>query len=211
MSSTVEKPRPVRRARNAAATRAAIIEAASALFSRDGYDQVGVREIAADAGIDPALVNRYFGSKEGLLVAVLESLVDKSHELQMPPGELGPAVARRILLREGQRSQDQLNAIDMAIRSNSPNARAVVRDDVKARFVAPIAERLGGGPDAEARAHLFSAIMMGVGVMRGLLGESAASRPYVNEMIAHLAPILDQLADPGAPPIPPDGSPSARK
>jgi len=197
MSVAIQK-QPVRRTRNAAATRAAIVEAATHRFARDGYDQVGVREIAADAGIDPALVNRYFGSKEGLLIAVLEALVEPNAELTLPPGEFGPAVARRILSREGQKSQDQLLAIDMAIRSNSPTARGVVREDLEKRFVQPMAERLGGGPDARARAQLVSAIMMGVGVMRGLLGEDAASRPYLDEMIRHLAPLLDRLADPAA-------------
>lgn len=197
MSVAVQK-QPLRRTRNAAATRAAIVEAATRRFARDGYDQVGVREIAADAGIDPALVNRYFGSKEGLLVAVLEALVEPTKELSLPPGALGPALARRILYREGQKSQDQLLAIDMAIRSNSPTARAVVRDDLEKRFIQPMAERLGGGPDAQARAQLVSAVMMGVGVMRGLLGDDASARPYLEEMIQHLGSMLGRLTDPAA-------------
>ena len=59
-----KEPAPPR-GRNAAATRQAILDSARWCFSRDGYDQVGVRDIAARAGADPALVNRYFGSKEG--------------------------------------------------------------------------------------------------------------------------------------------------
>ncbi len=198
--SNVEKL-PVRRPRNAAATRSAIVEAASRLFAKEGYEQVGVRDIAAEAGVDPALVNRYFGSKEGLLVAVLEALVGGPPAFTLPRGEIGPAVARWILAWEGEGSRDQLMALDMAIRStNSPTARAVVREDVETRFVAPIVERLGGGADAEVRALLFNAIVMGASVVRGLLGDRAAMRPHLDEMIAYLGPILERLLDPAEKP-----------
>src|SRR3569623_1531973 len=55
------------RLRNAAATRQAILDSARRHFAREGYDNVGLREIAGDAGVDPALVCRYFGGKEQLL------------------------------------------------------------------------------------------------------------------------------------------------
>src|SRR5215813_12992953 len=63
------EPRP--RKRDAAATRAAILSAAREVFARSGYDGVGVREIAAAAGVTAMLVNRYFGSKEGLFAEAI--------------------------------------------------------------------------------------------------------------------------------------------
>src|SRR5215813_10695711 len=62
---------PVARRRDAAATRAAILASAREAFARAGYDGVGVREIAAGAGVTAMLVNRYFGSKEQLFAEVL--------------------------------------------------------------------------------------------------------------------------------------------
>src|SRR5215510_8536318 len=59
------------RKRNAAATREAILKSARTAFARAGYDGVGVREIAAGAGVTAMLVNRYFGSKEQLFAEVL--------------------------------------------------------------------------------------------------------------------------------------------
>ena len=56
-----------KRKRDAAATREAILEAATRRFATQGYERAGAREIAADAGVTAALVNRYFGSKEALL------------------------------------------------------------------------------------------------------------------------------------------------
>ena len=62
-------PRP----RNAAATREAILDSAIRSFARAGYDGVGVREIARDAGVTAMLVNRYFGSKELLFAEAVEA------------------------------------------------------------------------------------------------------------------------------------------
>src|SRR4029434_4340364 len=47
-------------------TRAAILQAAQELFATQGYERTTVRDVAARAAIDPAMVMRYFGSKEGL-------------------------------------------------------------------------------------------------------------------------------------------------
>ena len=53
-------------------TRAAIEAAARRLFAEQGYERTVIRDIAAAAGIDPAMVIRYFGSKDRLYQAVLE-------------------------------------------------------------------------------------------------------------------------------------------
>ena len=188
---------PARRPRNAAATRAAILEAATIRFAQDGYDQVGVRDIAAGAGIDPALVNRYFGSKEGLFQAVQSSIARGPSQFDGPPEELGERLARMVLRWEGERAQSQLTAIEIAIRSTtSPTAQAIVREDIERRFVKPLAERLGPGEDAAVRAQLAVAIIMGGGVIRGVLGEAEPARQHREAMIVHLAPMLQRLLDP---------------
>jgi AcrR family transcriptional regulator len=63
---------PKHRPRNAAATREAILTSAIRNFARAGYDGVGVREIASDAGVTAMMVNRYFGSKEQLFAEAVE-------------------------------------------------------------------------------------------------------------------------------------------
>jgi Transcriptional regulator len=61
-----------RRPRDARATRALLLAAALRRFTQDGYDTTTVRQIAEDAGVNVALISRYFGSKEGLFEACLE-------------------------------------------------------------------------------------------------------------------------------------------
>ena len=65
------------RPRNAAATRAAILNSARQAFARAGYDGVGVREIAEGAGVTAMLVNRYFGSKEQLFAEVVAEIMTR--------------------------------------------------------------------------------------------------------------------------------------
>ena len=67
-------PRP----RNAAATRTAILDAARERFAAESYDDVGMRDIARDVGVDAALISRYFGSKDDLFLAALDSCGDGS-------------------------------------------------------------------------------------------------------------------------------------
>lgn len=60
------------RPRGASPNRQAIIDAARLLFSERGYTGATMRRIAAAAGVDVALVHHYFGTKDDLLVAVLQ-------------------------------------------------------------------------------------------------------------------------------------------
>ena len=89
--------------RSAAARRAAILEAAKARFVRESYDTVSVRDIAADVGVDPALVFRYVGSKEELFAELLEQklfkvwrelLVERRREGAGTVGEISAAMHR---------------------------------------------------------------------------------------------------------------------
>ncbi len=77
-----------RQTRNAAQTRQRILLAARSLFANNNYESVGTREIAAKAGVNATLINRYFGSKKKLFVAVVESLSEL-----MPPRGVGMNVS----------------------------------------------------------------------------------------------------------------------
>src|SRR5438445_2147864 len=54
-----------------------IIEAASAVMGRQGYDKTSMKDIAQEAGVAQGLIHYYFGSKEDLLVAVVRTLNDQ--------------------------------------------------------------------------------------------------------------------------------------
>ena len=65
-------------------TREAIIAAAREAFAEKGYDRASIRAIATGAGVDPALVHHYFGTKDQLFLATVNAPID--------PGEILPRV-----------------------------------------------------------------------------------------------------------------------
>ena len=156
------------RPRNASATRDAILQAARRRFLRDGYDHVGVRAIAADVGVDPALIPRYFGSKERLFAAVLETTSRDPMEVIAGPREAFGSRVARALLDPGDRAPERMAFIELATRSSaSPTARKLVRRHIEQRFMGPFTEWLGGERAAE-KAWLTACLLMGVVVMAGV-------------------------------------------
>jgi AcrR family transcriptional regulator len=59
-----------------AGTRERIAEAARRLFAERGFDRTSVRAVAAEAGVDPALVHHYFGTKQRLFIEAVDFPID---------------------------------------------------------------------------------------------------------------------------------------
>jgi AcrR family transcriptional regulator len=82
-------------------TKSSILEAARNAFAEKGYDKSSIRGIAADAGVDPALVHHYFGTKEKLFLATINAPINPGElipqALQGPPGEAGIRLIRLAL------------------------------------------------------------------------------------------------------------------
>jgi AcrR family transcriptional regulator len=57
-------------------TREAILVAARNAFAERGYDRASIRQIAASAGVDPALIHHYFGTKEKLFLEIVQPPID---------------------------------------------------------------------------------------------------------------------------------------
>jgi len=161
-----------RRERDAVATRQAILEAARMLFAHDSYERVTIRDIACKAGIDPALVIRYFGSKENLFLATL----DKGNCSSLPGGEsmgLGHGLIHHYLSHWSK--QDASDPLLIMIRSASSNDNSdILRQALNEQFLQPIAEQVGG-PDGHLRAELALSQLIGVNIMRSLLHTEALS------------------------------------
>jgi AcrR family transcriptional regulator len=78
---------------DAAATRQAILAAARELFAAHGVDGVSVRDIAAAAGVNHALVHRYFGAKRDMVAAILASEAEVLSSMSRPDAEDGESLA----------------------------------------------------------------------------------------------------------------------
>src|ERR1700709_461434 len=71
VSPAGDEPAAARRPHDAEASRRALLDAAREVFDEVGYDRATTREIGERAGVDPALIARYFDSKEGLFTAAI--------------------------------------------------------------------------------------------------------------------------------------------
>lgn len=185
-------PMGAHRPRNAAATRAAILLSARGRFAREGYDGASLREIAADAGVDAALVARYFGSKEELFREALTS--EETHDLfRADRAEFGEHVARMLL--SGGRDNAKLEKLLMVLRSvSAPQAADAIRTNTQETFYLPI-EKLLGGRSPQARARVVAAVITGFAINRAIDENFLLDGPTRNEICRQLARLLQQIVD----------------
>ena len=191
MGERVVNPR--RRIRNAVATRAAILAAARAHFAADSYERVGVREIAATAGVDPALVIRYFGSKEGLLRAALHQGGDLIPILAEDRATAGERLARLVLLKDEVKDGSDWLLVLLRSAANEEAGNAL-RDAVEGQFIRPLADWLGG-EQAHLRASLIVAYVLGLMIGRKVLRTEALATGSIEELVALIAPVLQACID----------------
>jgi AcrR family transcriptional regulator len=180
-TSAASRPRaePEPRPFGVAETKTAILKAADSAFSQLGYEHASVRRIAAEAQVDPALVIRYYGSKEALFREVLRLHFSGPSK---PDPDVAPA---SVAFANPQTAGSPL---DITLRSAaSPTARQILKEDIQARFIAAVAED-SGDPDAEVRALMRSVLFMGASFCNSILRIPAieANRPQAVEHLAGL-------------------------
>lgn len=182
--------RPEVRKRNAEATRAAILAAGKIHFGRSGYEGAYLRDIAAEAGVDAALINRYFGGKEGLFNACLRDAVRSAQLFTGEREDFGKRVAHTFAGRTSQ----GMDGFRMILRAaTSPATVHLLSETVQERFMGPIRDWLGGEA-AEARARLFSSLFIGL-LVETMIREDALSEPERGSFEPLLADMFQRLVD----------------
>lgn len=157
--------------RDAQATRERLILAARKAFSENGFERTTVREIAGDAGVNPALINRYFGGKEQLFAEAV------SIDLKFPDingisrDTIGTALVAHFFSRwEGSGEDDLLRVLIRTAATNGEAAariRAILTDQVTVMVT-----RVAGPERARERACLIATQILGLAYARYVLGLS---------------------------------------
>ncbi|HVV90567.1 MAG TPA: TetR family transcriptional regulator [Solirubrobacterales bacterium] len=190
MSPVGDKATATRRPHDAEASRRALLEAARGIFDEVGYDRATTREIGERAGVDPALIARYFDSKEGLFIAAIAAGSAEEEGIDFAPR----ALVAFLLERWDERGHSPIGRA-LVSPTLTPGAReqisAVVGDRVLLGLAAELRER--GVAEADLRAELLVALAVGVAVTRanGTL-ETLAATPR-EQVLRTLAPLLDAL------------------
>jgi AcrR family transcriptional regulator len=192
MSSTGDKTTKERRPHDAEASRAALLEAAREVFRELGYERATTREIGERAGVDPALIARYFDSKEGLFIAAIAAMEAGDTEFEVEPREF---VAYLLEYWE-ERGHNPLSRA-LASPVLTPEVRrqvsSVVGELLISREAAELERRGVAAP--RLRAELLVALAVGVAMTRAngtLEALSAASRA---EVLETLGPLVDALGE----------------
>ncbi|WP_240963354.1 TetR/AcrR family transcriptional regulator [Antrihabitans stalactiti] len=200
MNKRAEKPGPGRRA-GQPETRQAILDAARARFTAEGFTATTVRAIATDAGVDAAMINYFFGSKQKLFE---EALALRANPMTLIPPQLKGSVEglpRRILTTlletwDNPEFRSPLLALVSNL-SDDPTENALIRSFLEDSIAGPIATRLteaGLGADmAAARAGMMASQLVGVVIARYVV----VARPFADlqrqVIIDTMAPALEMI------------------
>lgn len=177
--------------RDAARTRAAILDAAQRAFSAKGYTDTGLREITAAAGVNPALVSRYFGSKDKLYEAALAELLGADTVTAMPPDRFGEAAVDMLTAAR----QGQINPLPMMLLSSAdPVARAITTRLLTDLFLAPLGQWYGAARGAE-KAACFAMLAAGLTLYRQVYPLDSLAGELSAETRAWLARAFQSLLD----------------
>jgi AcrR family transcriptional regulator len=175
--------------RRSDATRNAILEAARERFAADGYERATIRAIAKDARIDPSMVMRYYGNKEGLFAAAV------SFDLRLP--DLG-SVARddigRVLVTHFLTMWEENEELTAMLRVGATNQggaermQGIFRDQLM-----PVARQACPDPEqAPARAGLAASQLLGLALTRYVLRFPPTVALAREEVVAWLAPTVQR-------------------
>lgn len=149
-------------------SRAAIEAAARRLFAEQGYERTVIRDIAAAAGIDPAMVIRYFGSKERLFAEVADFDLGLPDIASLDPGRIGETLVGHFLkLWEGEGAD---GGLPILLRSAASNDFAAARmQQLFAAQILPVMLAVGPAETAAKRAGLAATQMLGLALTRYVL------------------------------------------
>jgi AcrR family transcriptional regulator len=183
-------------------TRGEILDAARALFADRGYRATTIRAVAASAGVDPALVHHYFGSKDDLFLASLSMPVDpRSKVASVFEGGTEGAGERLLetVLGVWDAEEARRPLVALVRRSLGERSEALMREGFLRIVSRAVREGLTAGrgpaPDVDLRAQLVVAQVMGVIVTRYILElEPLASLPRA-ELVPLVAPSVQRYLD----------------
>jgi AcrR family transcriptional regulator len=174
-------------------TRAAILKAARELFAALGYERATVRDIAARASIDAAMVMRYFGSKDALFARAADFDLRLPNLEDVEPSEIGATLVRHAVeLWEGGNGRSGLVILLRAAASNEDAARKM--RDVFASQVNPALARAGGKVEARRRAGLVASQILGLALCRYILKLPPVAEMSPDEIVRYVGPAIQRYA-----------------
>ncbi|GAA2355438.1 TetR family transcriptional regulator [Saccharopolyspora halophila] len=189
-----DEPKRRGRRRNGADTKSALLTAAREVFAEQGYESATVRTIAGRAGVDPAMVNHWFGGKEGLFLAAMRIPVNPAdlvpELLDGPPEELAERILRRFVSVWDGAGGGQFAALVRSVAGNEI-AVSMLRDFVRNVLFNRLLQELGSDrPDL--RVALCATQVVGLGMARYVIHLEPLASADVDTIVSSIAPNLQR-------------------
>ncbi|WP_159944164.1 MULTISPECIES: TetR/AcrR family transcriptional regulator [unclassified Nocardiopsis] len=170
------------------ATRARILASAKELFTNEGYGSVSSRMIASHAGVNVALINRYFGAKRGLLSEILREDGVFPGLIEGDPDSLTRRLAEHAVSRLHGEGTALQRALDHS--AGDPDLQAVYQGRITTAMIDPLAAYLGRD-GARAHASLVAAVMLGLTRVRLVEGATALRALERERLTRRIQALLD--------------------
>ncbi|MER7014657.1 TetR family transcriptional regulator [Saccharopolyspora sp. NPDC000359] len=196
MSSATNGTEPKRRGRRPSGvdTKAALLAAAREVFTEQGYDAATVRAIAAQAGVDPAMVNHWFGGKAGLFSAAVHIPVNPAEVVpQLLAGDreqLAERLLRRFLAAWDNAEGGQFAALVRSVASNE-DAVAMLREFIQNVMFEKLIRALDVD-QPELRGALCGSQVVGLGMARYVVRLEPLASADHDTVVAAIAPNLQR-------------------
>ena len=176
-------------------TRGEILAAARHVFGEHGFETASVRKVAARAGVDPALVHHYFGSKQALLVSAMQLPVDVDaligRVMDGPTGKIGERMVRQMLeLWEDPTTRSLLMGIVRSATTDRVAAEMLRRLLSEGPILA--LTRASGRPDAALRATLAGSQVVGMAMARYVIAVEPLASASADEVVRAMGPTIQR-------------------
>jgi AcrR family transcriptional regulator len=177
-------------------TREAILAAARGVFAEKGFDGASIRAIAGDAGVDPALVHHYFGTKDKLFLATMNAPIDPSvlipQALDGPREEAGDRLVRLVLSVWDSPAGGAAVALIRSAMSNDWTAR-LMREFVVTQVLRRAVAELSIDPaEADLRTALVATQIAGLAVIRYILKVEPVASAAPETLVAMIGPTVQR-------------------
>ena len=173
--------------------RDAILLAARRAFAHRPYADVTLRGIAAAAGVSASLIVKHFGTKEQLFHIVADFTGSAEELLAAEPERLGRHMVLALIRSRRDQRGDPLVRVVFSL--GVADERAVIREHFREQVTRRLTEMLTG-PDAQLRAELVIAQLLGLGASLSLHGDGASAAAGAEEIADLYAPGVQRLITP---------------
>jgi AcrR family transcriptional regulator len=181
--------------RDASRTKRALLEAASELFGRHGYERTTLREIGEQAGVDAALIARYFGNKASIYIACLEA-DEPARDADHQSNQLRQGLVERVIDRATRFGPTPvLQAI--VVPTDDPHVGRAARTVMARRTVGPLRDRIAadGLDRAELRAEIAVAALTGIALARSAGTLAVLGTASTSDVIEITEQLLREVAE----------------